>query len=291
MTPTDLSREAWAAIHAAAALVGYALVKPAGTWNGPLTELAVLARARPAARKAYAEAEALWWRMATSGTGLQIARREAFRARGPVPLEDLVTDGVIGVFRAARTFEPERGLQFATYSRWWARAEITRAIDQGGRPIRATSAVVRVLIDHRRLPPGLTRLEEARAIGVTLEALESALAIREVRSLSAPARRGGLDDFRTFEDALSLEAEPVAHVERIDEARDLARVTGALWRLDARTRNVLERHLLDGASYATVAAEVGLSRERVRQIEADGIRRIREALGIRDDEHMPLAAK
>ena len=64
-------------------------------------------------------------------SGLRIAHGEARKLAGPfLDEEDLVQEGYIGLLRAAKRFDPDRGIRFSTYARWWVRAQMTRAIDQ-----------------------------------------------------------------------------------------------------------------------------------------------------------------
>ena len=106
----------------------------------------------PAARKArgsWKEAEDLSWTLAMSGR--RIAHGEARKLAGPFLSEpDLVQEGYIGLLNAARRFEPSREIRFSTYAKWWVRAQMTRAIDHTGRPVRLPGCAVEQLRNLRK---------------------------------------------------------------------------------------------------------------------------------------------
>ena len=87
------------------------------------------------AKTAWAQSEALRWRLAMSGR--RIAHGEARKLAGPfMDEEDLVQEGYIGLLRAAKRFDPDRDIRFSTDARWWVRAQMTAAIDHTGRLVR-----------------------------------------------------------------------------------------------------------------------------------------------------------
>jgi RNA polymerase sigma factor (sigma-70 family) len=99
----------------------------------------------------------LRWELAMSGR--RIAHGEARKLAGPfMDEEDLVQEGYIGLLRAAKRFDPDRGIRFSTYARWWVRAQMTRAIDHTGRPVRLPGCAVE---QTRNLRKAMKRFEAA----------------------------------------------------------------------------------------------------------------------------------
>ena len=93
------------------------------------------------AHAALSRADGLRWRLAMSGS--HIARGEARKLSGLLMSEeDLVQEGYIGLMKAARRYDPARGLRFSTYAHWWVRAQITRTIDRSGRAVHVSAMAV-----------------------------------------------------------------------------------------------------------------------------------------------------
>ncbi|NOY27527.1 MAG: sigma-70 family RNA polymerase sigma factor [Oligoflexia bacterium] len=126
---------------------------------------------------AWNESENLRWKLAMSG--LRIAHGEARKLAGPfLDEEDLVQEGYIGLLRAAKRFDPDRGIRFSTYARWWVRAQMTRAIDHTGRPVRLPGCAVE---QTRNLRKAMKRFE-TMGTGYTLADLADEVGIDEARA-------------------------------------------------------------------------------------------------------------
>lgn len=241
------------------------------------------------AKSSWATAEALRWQLAMSGR--RIAHGEARKLAGPfMDEEDLVQEGYIGLLRAAKRFDPDRGIRFSTYARWWVRAQMTRAIDHTGRPVRLPGCAVEQTRNLRKaikrfeaagMPYGINEL--AQEVGIDKERAELLLSQGNTISLEQPVDDGPrprpLERFLSDDDAVQPDGEAIQSQElaRMHEAFDLV--------LTDRQRFVLTRRygLEDGEfrTLSEVGKEMGLSRERVRQIEREALIRLREQSNIR----------
>ncbi|MDP8922562.1 MAG: sigma-70 family RNA polymerase sigma factor [Chloroflexota bacterium] len=213
---------------------------------------------------------------------ISVARR--YRAHG-LDLEDLVQEGNLGLLHAIDRYDPERGLRFSTYAIWWIRQAIRRAIEQRGRPIRlprhAADEAARIwrLADQLAAEVGGSPdvVEAAEATGLAQgRALELARATLHPLSLDATVDEAGET---ALGDILSGHLEdPEEELERAAVA-DLVRQ--ALAQVPERARRVLELrfglHDDQPRSLAEIGEMLGISRERARQLEADGLRRLRRA--------------
>jgi RNA polymerase primary sigma factor len=233
-------------------------------------------------------------RMINSNLRLVISIAKRYQGHD-VPLLDLVQDGVIGLNRAVEKFDWRRGFKFSTYATWWIRQACQRAIAGQSRTIRVPSHVeerrVKLARARRQLETRLgrepTREELAEATGLSKAHVDEALDVAEARvSLNQTV---GAEDEGELGDLFS---DPSADdpAERAFESLERLGVRRSVASLPERERRVIElRFGLDGdpQPLESIGKELGISRERVRQLEADALAQLADELG---DSELPLAA-
>jgi RNA polymerase sigma-32 factor len=234
-------------------------------------------------------------RLTAAHMRLVIAVAARFRNFG-LPMSDLIQEGHVGLLEAAARFEPEREVRFSTYATWWIRASIQDYILRNWSIVRGgtSSSQKALFFNLRRLrarlaqttdqrPRPVIHAEIAKAIGVSasdVALMDSRLSGPDM-SLNAPIHEseGGAADRQDFlVDKVPLPDETVT--ELIDGERRLTWLRSALSVLNERELMIVKERRLqeDGATLESLGESLGISKERVRQIESRALEKLREAL-------------
>ena len=237
-------------------------------------------------------------RLITAYMRLAISMAAKFRRYG-APMNDLIQEASLGLMKAADKFDPDRGVRFSTYAVWWIKASIQDYVMRNWSMVRtgSTSSQKTLFFNLRRVQAKLER--EASQRGEVLDqfqlrqmvAAEVGVSVADVEMMegrlsgsdySLNATQSTDEDGREWIDALEDEGTQAA--EAVEGAHDGARLRGwlvkAMQGLNARERYIVaERKLKDeGRTLESLGEELGLSKERVRQLEAAAFAKMRRSL-------------
>lgn len=233
---------------------------------------------------------------------LVISMATKFRNYG-LPVGDLIQEGHVGLMEAAARFEPERDVRFSTYATWWIRASMQDYILRNWSIVRGgtSSAQKALFFNLRRLRARLAAGNDTLSNATIYQEIATALGVAETdvanmdlrlsapdSSLNAPlsANPNSMErmDFLVCNDPLPDEVV----CETIDIERRSTWLRDALGALNPRELRIIEERRLkdDGATLAELGDAMGISKERVRQLEARALEKLKVALVARNPEFM-----
>jgi len=212
---------------------------------------------------------------------ISIAKRYSYLG---IPLSDLIEEGNLGLMKAVEKYNPKKGYRFSTYAAWWIKQYITRAIANQGKTIRIPVYMVELLIRFKKVQEALAQKHKRtpsiqeiakkmrRPVGKVKRLKEI---VAKISSLHAPIGEDGSGEFMDLIEDESLSTS-------VDELATFLlreRIASLLEKMSTRERKILilRYGLKDGVTRTLdeTAKKFGITRERVRQIEAAAMRKLR----------------
>ncbi len=208
-----------------------------------------------------------------------------------LPHADLIQEGNIGLMKAVKRFDPERGVRLVSFAIHWIKAEIHEFILRNWRLVRiaTTKAQRKLFFNLRSMKPGLEPLtrDEIRNVATVLRVKPEEVAEMETRLAGQEIALEPVGDDDDTYAPIAYLADPTDEPSKVLEDEESARLqraglASALAELDPRSRRIIEARWLrekDTATLHELAAEFKVSAERIRQIEAKAMQRMRQRIG------------
>ena len=226
-------------------------------------------------------------RMVRANLRLVVNIAKQFMGRG-MCLTDLIEEGNVGLLKAVEGFDPEQGCRFSTYASWWIKQAIKRALINGVQPIHVPAYMMELMTRYkkcfRRLEDELGRGPDNDELAKAMEVTQKKLGIVKdaLKAYGSPTQfsAGANDDEITINDVVPDDNTP-SPGDQVFGHEDLKNLERMLDRIDRRAATILKlRYGLEGEDPLTlkqIGQRIGLTRERVRQIENDTLERLRDA--------------
>ncbi len=222
-------------------------------------------------------------RMIRSNLRLVVCLAKQYRDRG-LPLADLIEEGNVGLIRAVDGYDPALGTRFSTYASWWIRQCMLRALGAAARPVHVPAYMIELVGRWKRATRTLenqcgrapTQSEVAAALNISVR--KAAVIARVVHSHQTCAASSPADPEPASFDEMIVDQRSCCPIDDLERAEEIRLIRDWLDAVDRRDAQILRmRFGMDPGPSSTlkrIGAEVGLSRERVRQIGDEALRRL-----------------
>jgi RNA polymerase sigma-32 factor len=226
---------------------------------------------------------------------LRLVAKIAMGYRGyGLPVNELISEGNVGLMQAVKRFEPERGFRLATYAMWWIRASIQEYILHSWSLVKmgTTAAQKKLFFNLRKLKNRLEAFEDGDLSPENVEYISTELNVPEQdvismnqrlaapdHSLNAPLKVDGDGEWQDWlEDDTENQEIQIAESDELAKRREL--LSKAMRHLNERERNIITQRRLkeDAMTLEELSQEYGISRERVRQIEVRAFEKLQKAI-------------